>query len=401
MRLWLCVFLGLFLFDSAVISNFQPSYAAARRYKKAKKKPVKKVKKKTPEQIKAEEQQKKDFRKAEADLYAKKTDAALPELVRLCNTEYLRACSMLGFAYVSGRYGVKEDFDEGVKWYQKCADKENNFFCHNELGRLYYRRNEFDKAFDFYQKGAKAGNSVAEYRLGRLYLEGKGVPANAERALRWLRRAAHDVKKPSKDAQCALVEMSYYGIGMRPSAKDTSYWLKKCDNKFIKALRLFYGHGVKKNRTAAKEILEQAQLNEALNDWNDFIGNSKPSVGKTSVRDIAIPEDCSPKELLFGTGRKNPKIQTYAVKIFHPDYYRSFDVRDGVSSQGTDGRDQVFEACGITFYTTLENKRLLNRALHQKAVIKISVYKNACLGAEMTGVCDLNLPWQEKWEDEE
>ncbi len=401
MRLWLCFFLGLFIFDVTVASSVSPVYAASRKAKRPAKKLKKAPKKKTAEQLAEEARQKEEFRKAEADLYARKTSSALPELTRLCEAEYLRACSMLGFAYVSGRYGVREDFEEGVRWYQKCADKENNFFCHNELGRLYYRRNEFDKAFDYYRKGAKAGNSVSEYRLGQMYLEGKGVPANSEKALRWLRRAAHDVKKPSKEAQCTLVEMSYYGIGMRPSAKDTAYWLKKCDNKFIKALRLFYGHGVRKDRAAAKEILEQAQLKEALADWGDLTGNSKPSVGKTSVRDLAIPEDCTPKELLFGAGRKNPKIQTYAVKIFHPDYYRTFDVRDGVSSHGTDGRDQVFEACGITFYTTLENKRLFNKSLHQKAVIKISVYKNACLGAEMTGVCDLNLPWQEKREEEE
>ena len=157
MRLWLCFFLGLFIFDVTVASSVSPVYAASRKAKRPAKKLKKAPKKKTAEQLAEEARQKEEFRKAEADLYARKTSSALPELTRLCEAEYLRACSMLGFAYVSGRYGVREDFEEGVRWYQKCADKENNFFCHNELGRLYYRRNEFDKAFDYYRKRGKGG----------------------------------------------------------------------------------------------------------------------------------------------------------------------------------------------------------------------------------------------------
>lgn len=340
------------------------------------------------------------FKKAESALYAQKTENALPVLSRLCEEEeYLRACSLLGFAYTAGRYGVGKDFKTGLEWYEKCAAKEKNFFCHNEIGRLHYQQSDYDKAFTYYQKGAKAGDSKAEYGLGRLYLEGKGIPANAEKALYWFRRAAHDSKKPNKAAQCTLVEMSYYGIGMRSSVKDTNYWLKKCDNPFIRALRSFYGHGVSKDRDLARRILQQAKLNEALKDWNDFSGASRPSVGKKTIRDQSIPEDCAPRELLFGARRRSPRIETYAVKIFHPDYYRTFDVRDGFSEK-SGGADQTFEACGRTFYTTLDNRRLFNRALQQKAVIKISVYQNACLGAEMTGICDLNLPWRERETEE-
>ena len=89
-----------------------------------------------------------------------------------------------------------------------------------------------------------------------------------------------------------------------------------------------------------------------------------------------------------------------AVKIFDPDFYRSFDVHDGYIEKSGIG-DQTLEACGITFYMTLEHKRLFNKALKNKDVIKISRYTNACLGAEMTGVCDLNLSWQEEENEED
>ena len=338
--------------------------------------------------------EKTDFQSAESLLYARKTSLAVPRLANLCEAGTLRACSLLGFAYNAGRYGLKKDEEQGVSWYEKCAEQEKNFFCHNELGRFYARRGDYDKALIYYKAGAQKGNSEAQYRYGKMILDGKGVHPDAEKALRWLRRAAHSVKKPSKPAQCLLVEMSYYGIGMKPSAKDTAYWLKKCDNPLIRALRSFYGHGVAKERAKAKEILTQFKLTEALGDWKDFTGQGTPSVGKTTVRDQNVPEDCFKQELLFGTGRKNPKIETYAVKIFHPDFYRTFDVRDGYMEK-IGGGEQMFEACGTTFYTTIENKRLFNKALKQGAVIKIGVYTNACLGSEIRGVCALNLPWKE------
>ncbi len=341
-----------------------------------------------------------DFQAAESLLYRQNSKAALPELIRLCNAEYLRACSLLGFGYYSGRYGVAQNTQTGIKWYEKCAQKEKNYFCHKELGRIYYRMGDYDKALNYYQKSALGGDTDAQYWLGKLYMEGKGLHTDYEKSLKWMRKAAHARKNPSKAARCALVEMSYFGIGMRRSIKDTKYWLKLCDNPLVRSLMAFYGHGTPKNKDKAKEILLQADLKEMLADWNDLNGQSRPSVGKKTVRDQSIPEDCLKNKLPFGTGRKNPNIATYAVKIFDPDFYRSFDVHDGYIEKSGIG-DQTLEACGITFYTTLEHKRLFNKALKNKDVIKISRYTNACLGAEMTGVCDLNLSWQEEENEED
>ena len=331
-----------------------------------------------------------DFQKAEALLYGKKTKQALPELIRLCEKNYLRACSLLGFAYYSGRYGVPQDTQNAVEWYKKCADKEKNFFCHNELGRIYYRTGDFANAFACYKKAALGNDAEAQYRLGKLYLDGKGTHTDYEKALKWMRKAAHASKTPSKQARCALTEMSYFGIGMRRSIKDTKYWLGLCDNPQIQALMCFYGHGVPKNKEKAKEIFVRADLKESLADWNDLNGMSRPSVGEKTVRDQLNGDDCLKNAL-----QKNSKIASYTVKIFAPDFYRNFDVHDGYIEKSGIG-DQTFEACGTTFYTTIENKRLILKALKDKNVIKIGRYKNACPKTETTGVCDLNLSWQDE-----
>ncbi|MBR4126418.1 MAG: sel1 repeat family protein [Alphaproteobacteria bacterium] len=355
------------------------------------------AKNKTDEAAQSEKQKNEtDFITAETLLYRRQTQKALPELVRQCEKGYLRACSLLGFAYYSGRYGVPQDTETGIDWYKKCADKEKNFFCRKELGRIYYRMGDYDNALLSYNAAAQNNDADAQYWLGRLYLDGKGTYANYEQALKWMRKAALARKNPSKDARCALVEMSYFGIGMRKSMKDTKYWMGFCDNPFIQALMSFYGHGVPKDKERAKEIMTTADLKEALADWNDLNGQSRPTVGKKSIRDQLISEDC-----LKNSKKRPAKIATYAVKIFNPDFYRSFDVHDGYIEKSGIG-DQTFEACGTTFYTTIENKRLFLKSLKNKDVIKISRYKNACLVTEITEICDLNLNWQEeKKEDEE
>ena len=341
-----------------------------------------------------------DFKAAENQLYRQNAKIALPELTRLCNNDYLRACSLLGFGYYSGRYGITQNTQTGIGWYKKCAEKEKNFFCHKELGRIYYRLGDYDHALTYYRKAARGNDTEAQYWLGKLYMEGKGVHTDYEKSLYWMRKAAHARKKPSKAARCALVEMSYFGIGMRRSMKDTKYWLKLCDNALVRSLMSFYGHGTQRNKEKAKEILLYADLQETLADWNDLNGQSKPSVGKKTVRDQLIPEDCFKNKPAFSAYHKKPQINTYAVKIFNPDFYRTFDVHDGYVEKAGIG-DQTFEACGITFYTSLEHKRLFNKALKNKDVIKISRYKNACLGAEMTEICDLNLSWQEEENEED
>lgn len=341
-----------------------------------------------------------DFKKAEAGLYSLNTKTALPELTRLCDKNYLRACSLLGFTYYSGRYGVAQDTRTGIEWYKKCAEKEKNFFCHNELGRIYYRMGDYENALSYYKPAAAAEDSESQYRLARLYMEGKGVHTNYEKALKWMRKAAHARKNPSNAARCALVEMSYFGIGMRRSIKDTKYWLTLCDTPFVQALMFLYGHGVPKDKEKAKEILIRTDLKEALSDWNDFTGQSMPSVGRKNIRDQQIPEDCRKGSVPSASGITNVNPATYVVKIFASDFYRNFDVYDGYIEKAGIG-DQTFEACGVTFYTTPENKRLFLKSLKNKNVIKISRYKNACLGSEIVDVCDLNLPWREPETEEE
>jgi uncharacterized protein len=69
------------------------------------------------------------------------------------------------------------------------------------------------RAFALFVEAAQSGLPQAQYRLGRCYLRGLGVPPNLGEALRWFRRAA-DAGDPA--AQTQLAELALQGISDQP-----------------------------------------------------------------------------------------------------------------------------------------------------------------------------------------
>src|SRR5205814_10636110 len=45
--------------------------------------------------------------------------------------------------------------------------------------------------FQLYSRAGRAGLAEAEYRVGRCYLDGLGVPTSRAEGIRWLEEAAH------------------------------------------------------------------------------------------------------------------------------------------------------------------------------------------------------------------
>ncbi len=57
------------------------------------------------------------------------------------------------------------------------------------MGRL-YEKQDIKKAISLYELAASQGNSYAEYRLGRIYCYGDGVPRDLETGMAWLKSSA-------------------------------------------------------------------------------------------------------------------------------------------------------------------------------------------------------------------
>src|ERR1700740_24048 len=51
-------------------------------------------------------------------------------------------------------------------------------------------RGKAARAFPLFARAARSGMAGAEYRVGRCYVEGSGVPISRAEGLRWLRSAA-------------------------------------------------------------------------------------------------------------------------------------------------------------------------------------------------------------------
>ncbi|MGT2466440.1 tetratricopeptide repeat protein [Mesorhizobium atlanticum] len=68
------------------------------------------------------------------------------------------------------------------------------------------------EAFTLMAVAARAGIVEAQYRIGRCYLEGTGVPPSHAEGARWLRRAAD---RGSPDAQALLAALCVAGLADR------------------------------------------------------------------------------------------------------------------------------------------------------------------------------------------
>ena len=76
-------------------------------------------------------------------------------------------------------------------------------------------------AFPFFARAARAKIAEAEYRIGRCYLEGAGVPPSRGDGVRWVERAA---KQGYVEAQALLATLCLHGLaaGFADSASNAS-----------------------------------------------------------------------------------------------------------------------------------------------------------------------------------
>jgi len=86
--------------------------------------------------------------------------------------------------YLKGR-GVKQDFDETLRWLKKAAENGNEQ-ASSKLRRIQGQKKKFTAAL----KRAESGDSKAQYDIGMMYLKGRGVEQDAPRARQWLEKAA-------------------------------------------------------------------------------------------------------------------------------------------------------------------------------------------------------------------
>lgn len=102
------------------------------------------------------------------------------------------------------------------------------------LGNMYYfgdgisTGQDYDKAFELYEKAAQQGNAEAQYNLGVMYYSGESINQDYMQARKWFEKAA---SQKDADAQFNLGVIYKYGEGVRQDVTVAKEWFSKsCDN---------------------------------------------------------------------------------------------------------------------------------------------------------------------------
>lgn len=103
----------------------------------------------------------------------------------------VRGQSLLGVYYANGM-GVRQDYGKAFYWYQKSANQGDEF-AQVSMGFAYSSgqgvRQDFTKALEWYQKAAKKNNPFAQVAIGAMYEGGMGVRLNKTTAKEWYGKA--------------------------------------------------------------------------------------------------------------------------------------------------------------------------------------------------------------------
>lgn len=98
-----------------------------------------------------------------------------------------------------------------------------------ELGRLYHDGRfvpaDVAEAYRWYRKAAEKGHVGAQYAIGAMFAKGEAVKQSYTRAAEWYELAANMGRHPG--AQFALGQLYYYGHGLARDYAEAFSWYKK------------------------------------------------------------------------------------------------------------------------------------------------------------------------------
>jgi TPR repeat protein len=160
-----------------------------------------------------------------------------------------------------------------------------------EDGDAAYREKAYAKAVELWQPLAEKGNAAAQYSLGTLYAEGKGVEQNDETAFMWFQRAANQGNAPAQ----YNVGASYAGgAGVAQSDADAVKWFRRAADQGMAFaqlnLGLLYaaGKGVPQDNVEAFKWLELAFFALPAGGPRMDVANAMSDVAAKLTRDQMI-----------------------------------------------------------------------------------------------------------------
>ncbi len=173
--------------------------------------------------------------------FEKSLDPASPAAARA------QAQYQIGLLYDNGQ-SVPKDFGRANLWFQQAASGANpsgqaayevglNDLNGQGVNAGVYTPGQNSKqqndqaAMTWFQKAAAIpgpDKASAEYQLGKMYMDGDGVPVDDVQAMVWLRKADND---GSVDADVDISDLYYYGEGVKADQAESVVWLQRGANR--------------------------------------------------------------------------------------------------------------------------------------------------------------------------
>ncbi len=207
----------------------------------------------------------------------------------------------VGMAYFTGKEGVKQNYEEALKWFTLAAEN-NDDVAQFVIGHIYYFGKgvtiDYEEAVKYFELSASQGNAKAQNMLGLCYINGQGVQEDFNQAIKYFQLAAdqnvvesqyylgiiyfygqginQDTNKAiqlfklaasngDEDSQLILGELYYDGRGVEQSYVEASkYFASSAKQGNAKALynlgvMFFEGLGVAKNHEECIKFMKMAK----------------------------------------------------------------------------------------------------------------------------------------------
>jgi len=178
----------------------------------------------------------------------------------------------LATMYLEGA-GVTRNAAASVEWFTRAADR-GSALAQLSLGMIFESgdapvRADARQAARRYREAAAQGLMPAQFRLARLYEDGRGVPRDLDQAATWYRKAA-DQTDPA--AQLRLGILLSPGNGARTDVVEAHMWLNLSASRWkSEALRV----EAAARRDALEQQMTAAQISDAIRRslrWQDTVG---------------------------------------------------------------------------------------------------------------------------------
>lgn len=187
-------------------------------------------------------------------------------LKKSANQGNIEAMNQLGATYFTGMGNVKKDIHAGVEWWLKAArkgDLNSLNYAARMLGEENMTKEDHDRSIQLFREGVKKGSPESMYCLAVAYLKGIGVAKDENKAEALFDGAGELGYSPENQG-------GYLGVDVYP-IHDENYYrtismkkyqdlAKKDDSQAIYQLGLLYGIGAggSPQETKAIELIQKA-----------------------------------------------------------------------------------------------------------------------------------------------